>query len=339
MRSFDTQSAPGHSFVPRALAVACLVVSVVSFVLWSGGLLTPRPLTPLRLAINPWPGYEFATLAREKGFFADEGVDVRLVELSSLGDSRRAFERGQTDGFFGTVTEVLHSREQSDRQAQIVLVCNYSDGADVVLAAPGITTPAELRGKRIGVENGSINLFVLARCLEKAGVAWSEVETVHLAAIEMPAAIAKGDVDAVVAYPPASIEILSAGTARPIFSSREIPGEIVDILAIDSEVIATRRADIDAFRRAFHRAQRFTLDHPEEAYRIMAARVRISPEDFGAALSDGIHLVDEQGQTAFLGADGTLARVVETTQRVLREIGQLTGKSDSRRAIANVGTD
>ena len=56
------------------------------------------PSDPLRVGINPWPGYGPLFLAADKGFFAEEGIDVELVELTSLADVRRAFERGQIDG-------------------------------------------------------------------------------------------------------------------------------------------------------------------------------------------------------------------------------------------------
>ena len=58
---------------------------------------TPNP--PLRIAINPWPGYEFLYLAERLKLFEAEGVEVRILQFSSLNDSRRAFELGKADGF------------------------------------------------------------------------------------------------------------------------------------------------------------------------------------------------------------------------------------------------
>jgi len=52
---------------------------------------------PLRIGFNPWPGYEFIYLAKVKGFYEANDIDVKLVELNALGDVRRAFERGQID--------------------------------------------------------------------------------------------------------------------------------------------------------------------------------------------------------------------------------------------------
>ena len=114
------ESGFGRRVIPLALVMAML--SMMGIAGWAGWRAMRPQRAELRVAINPWPGYEYATLAREKGYFRDEGVAVRLLDLSSLGDCVRAFERGQADGFFGTVTEVLRSREQSSRGAKVVMV-------------------------------------------------------------------------------------------------------------------------------------------------------------------------------------------------------------------------
>ncbi len=338
------QTADNERIVPRstlsgiaAITSLLLAVVCVGSLLWRG--VGQARSEPLRVAINPWPGYEFATLAREKGFFAEEGVDVRLLELSSLGDCRRTFERGQADGFFGTVTEVLESREQSTRQAQISMVVDFSDGADVVLAGPGIDGVSVLAGKKVGIENGSLNAFVLSRALEQSGLAWEDVEVVHLASIDMPKALASGEVAAVVTYPPMSLEIQRTGTGHAIFTSQSIPGEVVDVLSFDEKTLRTRGKDVAAFHRAFHRAQDYAAEHPEESYRIMAARQRITSEEFRQALTDGIRMLGRQDQQAFLGPRGSLREVVATTDRVLRQVGQLSGTADGKNAIAAVEGD
>lgn len=306
--------------------MASAVIIFAALAGWAGRqAFSPAP-RPLRVAINPWPGYEFATLARAKGFFEDEGVDVRLLELSGLGDCVRAFEREQVDGFFGTVTEVLRSRDQSHRDAQIVMVADYSDGADVILARDGIATVAELRGRRIGIETGSLTAFILARALEQSGLAWTDVRIVHMAAMDMAAAMAEGKVDAVVTYPPLSLAIVRDGTGREVFSTREIPGEVVDVLAFDESSLVARGDEIRAFVRAFHRAQEYAKANPTESMGIMAAREGISPEEFEAAISGGVRLLGREDQARFLGPGGSLPGVVASTERILRSIGQLSGE-------------
>ncbi|MCX5691438.1 MAG: ABC transporter substrate-binding protein, partial [Planctomycetota bacterium] len=177
-------------------------------------------------------------------------------------------------------------------------------------------------------------VLVLARALELSGLKWEDVTIVHMAELQMPAAFAAGKVDAVVIYPPMSIDVAAAGDSTQIFSSAQIPREIVDVLAIDAEVYRQRRAEVDAFVRAFFRAQDFAAAHQEEAFAIMAARQRITPAEFGEAISSGITLIGRERQEEFLGRGGSLPMTVEATRRILMAAGQLPIESQVRQADA-----
>ena len=98
-----------------------------------------RP-APLRVGTNPWPGNEFLFLAEAKGFFAAEGVEVRLVESTSLSDGLHAFDRGEIDGMTGTLADVLESRARTGRAPRAFMVLGTSSGTDVILARAGVVT-------------------------------------------------------------------------------------------------------------------------------------------------------------------------------------------------------
>lgn len=318
------RSAPrecGSVHLALIVAVATIVMAGFAAVLLSRALRVDEP--PLRIAINAWPGYEFATLAREKGFFAEEGVEVEILELSSLSDSRRAFERGQVDGFFATLVEVLVAREIAGRPSQIAMVTDWSDGADVIMSRAGVGSVEELRGKRIGVETDSVNAIVLARALERHGLHLSDVHVVPCPQLRMRAALEAGEVDAVVTYPPFSLEVASVPGAKQVFSTREIPNEIVDVLAVAQAVTETRAEAVEGFKRAFFRAQEYAKQQPAEAFAIMAQRQRVSVADFEAALSDGLRLVGAKEQEQFLGHNGSLRDTMQRTRDAMKSIGML----------------
>lgn len=303
------------------LPVVILVVAATWAAAW---LMTPA-LPPLRIGINAWPGYEFLYLAQEKGFYRDAGVDVRLVEFNSLADARRAYERGQIDGLGATVIEVMQAREQPGRDLQVVAVIDYSDGADVVLARPEFTAPATLRGARIGVELGSLGVYVLVRALEHQQLSLADIKMVSLDPSAMEHAFVSGELDAVVTYPPFSLSLLKDGKAKPIFTSALIPGEVVDVIAIDESVALTRTDQVTRLLGAFQRAAAFTTTDAAEAHRIMAAREGISQAEFAAILSDGIRLVGVARQAEFLRPGGTLTTVVDRVDQVMRASKQISG--------------
>lgn len=286
---------------------------------------TKNESAPLRVGINAWPGYEFLYLAQEKGFYREAGVDVRLVEFASLSDCRRAYERGQIDAMGSTVIEVLQARDQSARSPQIVQIVDYSDGADVILAQPRITTGSGLRGARIGVELASLGVYLLARGLETSGLNLADVKTVSMDQTSMEEAFRNGELDAVVTYPPFSIKLLHESKARPVFSSSQISGEVLDVIAVEADVIARRPDDVARLLQAYNRAVEYAGQHQEEAHRIMAARERITPAEFKEALTDGIKIVAATEQADYFQPGGKLATVTAASDRILRQSGQIKG--------------
>ncbi len=283
------------------------------------------PPAPFRVGINAWPGYEFIYLAQEKGFYRDEGLEARVIEFSSLADCRRAFERGQIDALGATVVEVLQASDQSDRTPQIIQIVDTSHGADVIIAQPGITNAAGLRGRKIGVELASVGVYVLARGLETIGLSLGDVTAVSMDQTSMEAAFRRHELDAMVTYPPFSIKLQRDRLADTLFSSAEIPGEVIDVIAADAEVIRHRPRDIERFVRAYQKAIRYARDHPAEAHAIMARREGITPEEFAASLTDGIRILAPADQAEYLRPNGRLSKVIDRTDRILRQSNQING--------------
>jgi len=294
-------------------------LSAVIVSLLFGGLLascSDMSGKPLRVALNPWPGYAFLFLAQEKGYFADEGVNVELVELSSLSDVRKAFERGQVDGMASSLVEVLEVSKNANRRAVISMMADYSNGADVILADKRFADVVSLIGAKIGIEPGTLNRLILMRALETHGLANDDVEIVNIAQPSMGRALSEGTVDAVVTYPPVSTEIERLGNVRKVFSSGEIPGEISDVISFDAETTSRRRIEIEAFVRAWGRAVDFADEHPAEAYALMSPYTGMTPLELEEVYKT-IHVVHGPSQSAFLEPDGPLSVGVRSLSSLL----------------------
>ncbi len=282
-----------------------------------------RSSEPLRIGISDWPPYEFLHLAREKGFFEQEGIEVRLIEFASMSDARRAFEHRQIDGGLFSIFETLHVRDQSHRALQIALIIDFSDGADAILARPPIRAVAELRGKRIGIDLGALGIYVAERALSRHGLSLDDVTVVRVEDIDMIRFLEEGRVDAVVNYPPTRTHIEQKGLAHAIFTSRQIPGEIVDVLALDGAVIQERPADVARLIRAFYRAVDYARTHPQDAYRIMAQREHLSVEAFREALESGVTLVPLADQARFLDPSSQFSRTIGEIAAILHRREQI----------------
>lgn len=292
------------------------VTSLCLVVAFALSACSEAPTEPLRLGINPWPGYGALFLAADKGYFDDEGIDVELVELSSLADVRRAFERGQVDGMASSLVEVLESARSGVRDPVIALMADHSNGADVVLAREGVTDIASLRGQRVGLETGTLNQFILARALAKGGLSLTDIVVVNLPQLAMGEAVAAGSVDAIVSYPPISANVMRGGLVTEIFSSKEIPGEVADVVSFDREIVSQRSGDVDAFVRAWGRAVAFSEENPKEAYELIGRHIGMSSGEMAEAFL-GIEVIAADRQAEFLRADGPLAEGVNTMTAII----------------------
>ena len=282
----------------------------------------------LRIGINAWPGYELIYLAQERGFFRDAGVRVKLVEFGSLSDARRAYESSKIDGLATTIVEVLMARDATPRDLRIVRLIDFSDGADVIIAGKDTQSLRDLRGKRIGVELASLGIFVLARALELEGLSLEDVRPLSKGQQTMREALLAGELDATVAYPPESEATLRDPRFHIVFSTRKIPGEVLDVLAIDGDVLRQRPGQITAFLHAMDRAHEFLQQHADEACRIMGERQGLSGPEFKRLLYDGIRLVAPGEQSVYFGETGKLRAVIAGTARTLRDVKLISARPE-----------
>ncbi len=280
----------------------------------------PREEAPLRVALSPWPGYEYAFLARERGFFAEEGVNVRLVELESLGDARAAFENGTVDVFGATLVELLVSHSQGSRHPEAFLVTDRSNGSDVLLADSTVRTIGDLRGKRVALEAGSVDLVGVSTALLSVGMTLRDVDLVPMPQNEKDWAFEHTRVQAVQCFPPSASEIASHPGVHRLFDSSRVPGLILHVLVADSAGLRNRASAHAALVRAIARAQDWAAAHPEEARAIMAAREGLSPDEFAEGLA-GLELVGLDRQREHLVAGGKVEQALRRTQEVLVRAG------------------
>ncbi|MCS4502758.1 ABC transporter substrate-binding protein [Arhodomonas aquaeolei] len=286
----------------------------------------------LRLAANAWPGYGYFYIAQKKGFTADAGIHLEIVDTLSLRDSRRAFERGQVDLLGGTPLELVQIERRSDRKARAVLMLDRSVGADVILARPPVTGVAGLRGRHVAVEPGSANLLVLAGALAHAGVPATGVRLAPMPQSSMAEALAEGEVSAAVTYPPFSKRMEHLDGVRRIFDTAAAPNAVIDILIASREVTRERTGALSRLIRAHQRALDWAADHPQEAAELLAHRGGQSSEEIREPLEQ-IHMIGLRAQRDCWGEDACLIRAVRRSVTALEAFDRRAITIDPRRLL------
>ena len=274
-----------HLYVPACVALLLALTGCVR-----------EPESVLRIGTNVWIGSEPLYLARELGHLNPKAV--QLVEYPSASEVLRAFRNQAIDGMVISLDE-LFGLAVDGLQPRIVLVVDVSHGADVVVGRPGMRRMQDLKGKRVAVEGGALGAFVLSRALALNGMHASDVKVVHLESNEQPSAFEKGQVDGAVTFDPYRGQLLRAG-AKTLFDSTQIPGEIVDLLAVRAAVLDKQPKAIRALLTSWFSAIDYLKREPEDAARRMGVRQQTSGEQFLSALQ-GLHIPSRDENLRMLG--------------------------------------
>lgn len=274
---------------------------------------------PLVVGTHPWPGYETLRLAEQFGWLNE---NIRLRYGRAATDSINALKSGQLDAACLTLDEVLYCLAEGVPLA-VGLVFDFSAGADVVLARASIRSVAELAGKRIGMERNAVGAFMLESMLGSVGMPMSDVVQVDCPPFRQLAAWREGSVDAVISYEPQVSGLLEAG-AHEIFSSKEIPETILDVLAVRMDRMhglsdSLRQLLAGHFRALHH----IGVNRADAIYR-MAANLAVAPHDVERGLG-GLVLPSLSANVDYLSLpDGKVAQVSRHLADLMLHHGMLS---------------
>ena len=293
---------------------------------------TPPPA--LRIGINAWPGYEYLTLAAQLGYYRDEGLEVKLIPFQTLADGRRAFEKGHIDIMAGTLMELYTAREIEGINPVVFMVTDFSNGGDMLLAHKDIVDVAGLKGKRLGLESGSIDVLTAANALASAQLSFNDVTLVSLPQPNNVKALLAGDIDAAQTYPPFATEALANPNIIRLFDTSQTPGDIIDLIFAHRAILMSRGSDLAKVARAFERAVQYQKSHSEDAIARMAKREGLTPAEFLDALS-GLQIISQQEQANYL-QQGRLLELFKTTHLALTSIGVIQKPACGPECISDI---
>lgn len=257
-----------------------------------------EPESALRIGTNVWIGSEPLYLARELDQLDPEVV--QLVEYPSASEVLRAFRNQAIDGMVISLDE-LFSLAVDGLEPRIILVVDVSHGADAVVGRSGMRSMKDLQGKPVAVESGALGAFVLSRALKLNGMQAGDVNVVHLESNEQPSAFEKGQVDGAVTFDPYRAQLLQAG-ATTLFDSTQIPGEIVDLIAVRASVLDKQPKAIQALLTGWFNAIDYLKREPQDAARRMGIRQQTSGEQFLDALK-GLHIPSREENLKMIGGE------------------------------------
>lgn len=260
---------------------------------------------PLKIGYSDWPGWVAWQVAIEKGWFKESGVDVQFEWFDYVA-SMDAYAAGKLDAVTMTNGDALVTGANGAKSVTI-LINDYSNGNDMIVAKPGIKSLKDLKGKKVGVEIGFVDHLLLLNGLEKAGMKETDVTLVNSPTNETPQVLASGDVDAVGAWQPSSgMALKLVPGSKPIYTSADEPGLIYDVLAVSPSSLSARKADWQKVAKVWYRVVDYIYDPKtrDDAIKIMAARVGVPAAEYGPLLQGTKILKLSEAKAAYVKADG-----------------------------------
>ena len=166
---------------------------------------TVEPAT-LNIAYMPnWGALWAVATGIEKGYFAEEGLELNLVQFDAGPAEIAAMEQGSIDiAYIGKGAHKLCPNGTAD----ILLLQHMGDG-DSIIGLNGITKLEELKGKKVGYAAGTSSESILLAALESVGLTMDDIEAMNMNASNLTSAAMAGTIDAVAAWAPMSLTILS----------------------------------------------------------------------------------------------------------------------------------
>jgi len=240
---------------------------------------------PLKIAYSDWPGWVAWEVAIQKGWLKDAGVDAEFLWFE-YGPSMEAFTGGKVDAVMVTNGDALVTGANGAKNV-IIMLTDYSNGNDMIVAKSGIKSIKALKGKKIALEVGFVEHLMLLNGLKKAGMKESDVEIVNTPTNQTPQVLASGQVDAIAAWQPNSGQALKAvAGSTSIYSSADEPGLIYDTITVSPQSLAQNRAAWVKLVSVWDKVLAYINDPKTkaDALKIMAARTGSTPEEYGAFL-------------------------------------------------------
>ena len=165
------------------------------------------------------------------------GIDVEIVQINDYIESINQYTAGQFDGVSATNMDTLSIPSGGGVDTTALIVGDYSNGNDAVIIK-GDGDMASLAGKPVNLVELSVSHYLLARGLDKIGLSEADLDgVINTSDADMIAAFATDDVEAVVTWNPLVSSILEDPNAKKLFDSSDIPGEIIDLMVVNTETL------------------------------------------------------------------------------------------------------
>lgn len=243
--------------------------------------------TEARLALVSWVGYASLYVADSKKYFSSHGVDVKVTTVSDNALLVEALKKGTADAATLTYDQVITAIAEGVA-IKAVLPIDYSNGGDAIVAPKNIPNIAALKGKKVGFNYLAPQDILLTYALKKNGLTQKDIVTENIPADSIQGVLESAKIDAGVTYEPNVSTITGLADSQKfhvIFSSKEAPGLITDILVFTQAFIDKNPDAVKGVIKGYLDGLKFLKAKPDESQKIIAAALGVPKTEVPAQLA------------------------------------------------------
>ncbi len=262
------------------------------------------------------------------------GIEIDVVQVNDYIESINQYTAGAFDGCVMTNMDALTIPAAGGVDSTALIVGDFSNGNDG-LVMRGQKALSDIAGMDVNLVALSVSHYLLARALDTVGLTEREVNVVNTADADIVGAFAAGGVEAAVAWNPQLSAILEQPQATLAFDSSRIPGEIIDLLVVNTDVLAANPALGKALVGAWYETMALMAQDSEagaEARAAMAQAAGTTLASYERQL-EATRMFHEPAEAAAFARSAALPETMDRVRRFSFEHGLLGPGADSPDAI------
>ncbi len=263
--------------------------------------------TTMKIGTVVWIGYGPFYVAEALDLYKKHNMKVSLQVFTDPALIPSAIASGAIDGGMLTYDQVVGQVAAGQKQ-KVVMPIDYSNGGDAIVADKSITKVADFKGKKIGFNPLSPSDFLLSYALKTAGLSDKDITPINMTPEGVPAAMASGQMPIGVTYEPSLSQIVSQGGGKKfkvVFSSKDAPGLIADVLVFDEKVIKAKPTEISNIMKVYLDGMAYMKSKPEESYKIIGKFMGVTAKEVKEQLTGVYNIPLAEMPKAFVKSTDT----------------------------------
>jgi len=184
-----------------------------------------------------WMPWDYASTSGIVKKWADKyDINIEIVQINDYVESINQYTAGSFDATVMTNMDALTIPAASGVDSTALIIGDFSNGNDGIVLK-GTDKLADIKGQNVNLVELSVSHYLLARALETVSLSERDIRVVNTSDADLVAAFSTDDVTSVTTWNPLLSEITAMPNTHKVFDSSMIPGEIIDLLVVNTQTL------------------------------------------------------------------------------------------------------